>query len=314
MFDPFRKEEIRSLREKIAELEEENSKLLLQLEKRDEKTKKAVTTKQEAEREINEAQKRISTLEGELEKLKVETKSELSFRFSVNFAGNRFEDVLFLLDSMRSKLSTLITIYLAKDRTLENIPKDVFDLMESSSISQIEKINSSTGKVIFYDADNIVRLVILPVFPIQDTEYVIDIRFKTGPLKDSIHVEKILVINAHAGETFIGIMEAGAFIEHELIRSSVMGKHSKGGWSQKRFQSLVEEDIKHHADKVRDALHPIIEKNRDIQYIFAGGEGRLIKMILEGYEYPVVSKSIDPQAMSPQQVLKEIMSVRLYGL
>ena len=314
MFDPFRKEEIRSLREKIAELEEENSKLSLQLEKRDEKTKKAVTTKQEAEREINEAQKRISTLEGELEKLKVETKSELSFRFSVNFSGNRFEDVLFLLDSMRSKLSTLITIYLAKDRTLENIPKDVFDLMESSSISQIEKINSSTGKVIFYDADNIVRLVILPVFPIQDTEYVIDIRFKTGPLKDSIHVEKILVINAHAGETFIGIMEAGAFIEHELIRSSVMGKHSKGGWSQKRFQSLVEEDIKHHADKVRDALHPIIEKNRDIQYIFAGGEGRLIKMILEGYEYPVVSKSIDPQAMSPQQVLKEIMSVRLYGL
>ena len=314
MFDPFRKEEIRNLREKIAELEEENSKLSLQLEKRDEKTKKAVTTKQEAEREINEAQKRISTLEGELEKLKVETKSELSFRFSVNFSGNRFEDVLFLLDSMRSKLSTLITIYLAKDRTLENIPKDVNALMESSSISQIEKINSSTGKVIFYDADNIVRLVILPVFPIQDTEYVIDIRFKTGPLKDSIHVEKILVINAHAGETFIGIMETGAFIEHELIRSSVMGKHSKGGWSQKRFQSLVEEDIKHHADKVRDALHPIIEKNRDIQYIFAGGEGRLIKMILEGYEYPVVSKSIDPQAMSPQQVLKEIMSVRLYGL
>lgn len=314
MFDPFRKEEIRNLREKIAELEEENSKLSLQLEKRDEKTKKALTTKQEAEREINEAQKRISTLEGELEKLKGETKNDLNFRFSVNFTGNRFEDVLFLLDSMRSKLSTLITIYLGKDRTLENMPKDVFDLMESSSISHIEKINSSTGKVIFYDADNIVRLVILPVFPIIDTEYVLDRQYKTGPLKDRLHGEKILVINAHAGETFIGIMEPGAFIEHELIRSSVMGKHSKGGWSQKRFQSLVEEDIKHHADKVRDALCPIIEKNRDIQYVFAGGEGRLIKMILEGYEYPVVSKSIDPQALNPQQVLKEIMSVRLYGL
>ncbi|MCZ7397364.1 MAG: Vms1/Ankzf1 family peptidyl-tRNA hydrolase, partial [Candidatus Methanoperedens sp.] len=200
------------------------------------------------------------------------------------------------------------------DRTLENIPKDVFDLMESSSISHIEKINSSTGKVIFYDADNIVRLVILPVFPIQDTEYVLDKRFKTDPLKDSLQMEKILVINAHAGETFIGIMETGAFIEHELIRSSVMGKHSKGGWSQKRFQSLVEEDIKHHADKVRDALHPIIEKNRDIQYVFSAGEGRLLKMILEGYEYPVASKSIDPQALNPQQVLKEVMSVRMYGL
>ncbi|MBU4185096.1 MAG: hypothetical protein KKC23_02645 [Proteobacteria bacterium] len=82
------------------------------------------------------------------------------------------------------------------------------------------------------------------------------------------------------------------FVEHEIIRSSVMGKHSKGGWSQKRFQSLVEEDVRHHADKVRAALAPMMGKHKDIQYVIAGGEGKLIKIILEGYNYPLVIKSM----------------------
>jgi len=85
-------------------------------------------------------------------------------------------------------------------------------------------------------------------------------------------MDKTLVINAHAGETFVGIMENDVFIEHDVIRSSVMGKHSKGGWSQKRFQSLVEEDVRHHSDKVRTALGTLIGKHRDIECVIAGGK------------------------------------------
>jgi 6-phosphogluconate dehydrogenase len=92
-----------------------------------------------------------------------------------------------------------------------------------------------------------------------------------------------------------------------------MGKHAKGGWSQKRFQSLVEEDVKHHADKVRTALAPMIEKNRDLQWVIAGGEGKLVKMILEGYDYPVIMKSMDMFSNS-DQMLKDVMSLRLYGI
>jgi len=40
-------------------------------------------------------------------------------------------------------------------------------------------------------------------------------------------MDKTLVINAHAGETFVGIVEDDVFVEHEVVRSSVMGKHSK---------------------------------------------------------------------------------------
>ena len=79
--------------------------------------------------------------------------------------------------------------------------------------------------------------------------------------------------------------------------------------------ALVEEDIKHHADKVRALLDPMIAKNTDIQYIIAGGDGKLIKMISEGYNYPVVLKSMDAVLNgNVDQVLREALSLRCYWI
>ncbi len=315
MFDLFKKEEINSLKTRIAELEEENRKLLLQFEKRDEKTKKTIATKQEVDRELNEARQRISSLENDIQRLKKETSGELNFRFSGNLSMRRLEDIVFLLGSLQSKTATLISIYLAKNETLKDIAQDAVDQIESSDRVLIEKIDSSTGKAIFYDTEKIIKLVIIPVFPILHSEYALERQFNLQPLKNSLVSDRTLVINAHAGETFIGIVEADTFVEHDIIRSSVMGKHSKGGWSQKRFQSLVEEDINHHADKVRSALVPMIEKYKDIQYVIAGGENRLIKMIMEGHDYPLIMKSLDAVSKgNAEQMLREVMAVRWYGI
>ncbi|MDO8727553.1 MAG: Vms1/Ankzf1 family peptidyl-tRNA hydrolase [Candidatus Methanoperedens sp.] len=315
MLDLFKKDEINSLKAKILELEEKNNKLILQVEKKGDKTKKTVAARQEVDTELNEAKQQIRSLEDELAKLKTETKGELNFRFSENFSKNRLDDILFLLDSMQSKTATLITIYLAKDETPAIIPPDIATRINSSELALIEKIDSYTGKVIFYDTDRIIKLVMLPVFPILLSKYSLERRFDIETLKNSLKMDKTLVINAHAGETFIGMVEDDIFVEHEVVRSSVMGKHSKGGWSQKRFQSLVEEDVRHHADKVRIALDTLIGKHRDIECIIAGGEGKLVRMMLEGYDYPLIMKSMDPvSTKNAEQVLREAMAVRVYGI
>jgi predicted RNase H-like nuclease (RuvC/YqgF family) len=315
LFDLFKKDEINALKEEITRLEEENRKLLLRLEKKDEKAKRTVATKQKVDRELNEARQKVSSLESEIQKLKKETSGELKFRFSENISRNRFEDILFLLGSLQSVTSTLMTVYLAKDDALKSMVKDVVSRLESSDIYLIEKIDSSTGKVIFYDTDRIIKLVVIPAFPVTRSDYSLDRRFNTEPLKKSLTGEKALVVNAHAGETFIGIIEADTFVEHEVIRSSVMGKHSKGGWSQKRFQSLVEEDVRHHTDKVRETLLPMVGRHKDIQYVIAGGEGRLVKMVTEGYEYPLIMKSLEAVSKkNAEQVLREVMTVRVYGI
>ncbi len=315
MFDLFKKEEINTLKSRIAELEDENRKLLSRLEKKDEKTKKAASTKQEVDRELNGARQRLLSLENELQKLKKETPSGLSYRFSDILSKKKLDDVLYLLGSMRSRASTLITIYLTQDETVENVAKDLAGQIDSSSLYLMDKIGSSTGKAVFYDTDKVIRLVIVPNLPIKHPESAIDRQFNIEPLENTFESGTTMVLNAHAGETFVGIMEADTFVEHEVIRSSVMGKHSKGGWSQKRFQSLVEEDVRHHADKVRESLIPMIGKHKDIEYVVAGGEGKLMRMILEGYDYPLVIKSMDSIGKgNVDQVLREVMAVRWYGI
>ncbi len=315
MLDLFRKEEINALNSKIKSLEEENRKLSLLLTKKEDKTRKTVATKQEVDRELNEAKHLIQTLENEAQKLREETRGELNFRFSDNFSRNRLEDLLFLLGSMQSRTATLTSIYLSKDETLDNIPSEIAAHIRSPDRVLIEKIDSHTGRVIFNDASGIIKLVMLPVFPILHTECSLERRFNLELLKKCLECDKTLVINAHAGETFIGIVENDSLVEHDIIRSSVMGKHSKGGWSQKRFQSLVEEDIKHHADKVKAALDQMIGKHRDIKYIIAGGETKLVRMMLEGHDYPVIMKSMDAVSLhSAEQVLHDAMAIRVYGL
>lgn len=315
MFDLFKKEEINSLNAKILQLEEENRKLSLQLEKGGEKAKRTIATKQDVDRELNEARNKISSLLNEIQTLKKETSTELKFRFSQSLSRSRLNEILFLLGGMQSKIATLISVYLEKDKTLRDVAGDTLDLFDSSALPLIEKIESSTGKIIFYDTNRIVNLTIIPVFPILRSECVLSTQFDLEPLKNSLEYEKILVVNAHAGETLLGIVMADAFVEHEIVRSSVMGKHKQGGWSQKRFQSLVEEDIKHHADKVKAVLDLMLSKHKDIQYVIAGGDGKLIKMIVEGYDYPLLMKSVDAISKgNVEQVLREVMTARCYWI
>jgi len=315
VFDFFKKEEINALKSKIAVLEEENRKLSLQLEKKDEKTKKTIAIKQDVDKELNEAQSKISSLENVILKLKKETSSAFKYRFSESISRNRLEEIMFLLASIQSKNPSLITIYLAKDATLKDASKEFVDKIDASSQYLIEKIESSNGKIIFYDTNQMIKLLVIPFLPVSKSLYSLERQFQLEPLKKNLEYDKILVINAHAGETLAGIVERDSFVEQEFIRSSVMGKHKQGGWSQKRFQSLVEEDVRHHADKVKEALRQMIEKNKDIQYIIAGGEAKLIKMILEGVDYPLILKSMDAISKgNAEQALKDVFGVRWYGI
>lgn len=317
MLDLFKKEEINSLKQKISQLEEENRKLLLQLEKKDEKSKKTIAAKQEVDRELNEARNKISSLTNEIQTLKKETSQEFKFRLSERLSKNRLEEIIFSLSRYQSKISTLVTVYLEKDKTPADVApgQDLADLFDTCALHLIEKIESSTGKIIFYDTNRIVNLVIIPVFPVVRSEFVLNRQFDLEPLKNNLEYDKILVINAHAGETIIGIVESDIFAEHEIVRSSVMGKHKQGGWSQKRFQSLVEEDVKHHADKVRSVLERMRLEHKDIRYVLAGGEGKLVKMIMEGYDFPLVMKAMETiPGGNVDQVLRDVLAVRCYWI
>ena len=78
-----------------------------------------------------------------------------------------------------------------------------------------------------------------------------------------------------------------------MVESSVMGKHSKGGWSQKRFERLREEDVKAHVDLVVEKLEVMLGRYKPLlHYAVISGEESLVRQIASSIDLPLVERKL----------------------
>ncbi|MDD2439820.1 MAG: Vms1/Ankzf1 family peptidyl-tRNA hydrolase [Methanosarcinaceae archaeon] len=129
----------------------------------------------------------------------------------------------------------------------------------------------------------------------------------------------MLILLLHAGESFVGFApDLLAFESEELIRSSVKEKHTKGGFSQRRFERLREEDIAHHLEKVLKVVNKILEEKLEIDCVILGGDTQLIKEIEKRlpFELEILEKSMDLklERLCGKEVLSTVLSCRRYLL
>ena len=102
--------------------------------------------------------------------------------------------------------------------------------------------------------------------------------------------------------TFIGISNRETVIDYKVVRSSVKEKHTKGGMSQRRFERLRDEDIRHHAEKARGVFEALVDEYKDeLKMVVASGEHNLIEEITGAdseyrYPFPLLIRSIDTKA------------------
>lgn len=78
------------------------------------------------------------------------------------------------------------------------------------------------------------------------------------PLRELVEQDKwcVLVVNRELARIFVG--SPVGLREYDEMEDDVRGQHQKGGWSQRRFENTVEEDVEDHLKKVSDrvlALH-----------------------------------------------------------
>jgi peptide chain release factor subunit 1 len=68
--------------------------------------------------------------------------------------------------------------------------------------------------------------------------------------------------------------------EHDLqltgeFDDDVHGQHDQGGWSQRRYEESVEQDVHHHLDRVARALHTGVDHRQSFDRLILGGQGPL---------------------------------------
>ncbi|MDK2893178.1 Vms1/Ankzf1 family peptidyl-tRNA hydrolase [Methanohalophilus sp.] len=309
-------QEIETLQSRILEMEID----LRRLEKYERKLKVAVNDRQIVEEKLKAAHKKIETLEHELEKRR-KTEDEgisISQIELVNF--RRIQDIFGELSTLVGDKDQFITLIIPPDMGVKSFPqyRDIELLTDAKTLNIVSKIKTETGLILFYDRPGIIREIFLPPIPVIEPKFVVAEKFSTAGTEIPGENLQTLVVAAHAGESLLMVASADKEEKSRLVRSSVKSKHGKGGFSQRRFERLRDEDIVHHAEKVRQSLIEIAEETENIDYIILCGDILLAKEIIKGVNIPVspiirkIDAKIDPK--DPGKLLKELFAYRRYRL
>lgn len=291
MVDLFGK---KKLEERILELEAERDRLekeredlLRTLEKRDERIKRLSAAIQKANIALKAAEQRAAAARASpapAAEARAEPSEEQKPR-ARKLATREMDSLLERLHAIRSPREDLLAAYYAGP-----IPEDA--LLPDPLKKAASAIKSLRGGIILH-SPQLFSLLLVPPFPFKESHSHVGAAFFLDPIRDMIEAS-VLVVSAHAGDTFLGIsLSRDGFEAEELVQSSVMGKHSKGGWSQKRFERLREEDIKGHIDLVREKLEAMMVRYKPLlNYAVLSGEEALVRQIASSIDIPHVERAL----------------------
>ncbi len=290
MVDLFGKKKLEDrileLQAALAKQEDEKEELLHTLEKRDEKMRKLSFANQEANLALKAAEQKAAALSLTTASAQAATDAFDEQKPKARKLSSREMDLLReRLKACRSPKDDLLVAYYPGP-----VPVD------AELPQQIKKaasaIKSKRGGIILH-SPQLFTLLLIPPFPIQESLIREGSAFVLDPLEEMMDTP-VLVALVHAGETFLGVaLSREGFLAEEMVESSVMGKHSKGGWSQKRFERLREEEIKSHSDLVAERLAALMDKYKTLlKYAVLSGDESLIRQIAPAIGLLVVERSL----------------------
>ena len=283
------------LRDRIDALAEERDRLQAQLEAEAERRKAAVRDRQSAEEELNRLEDHVASLEGRLERVNDERDRPTFDRVTV-LSLEETEAQLEVLRSVRTTDEGAVTAVVH-----EEVPDDLKDPFGE----RWPAIRDAMPCVVVADAAGVIRGVFEPpIMPPPDLSW--DDRFaleRQWFLPTGRHTFVLVRADVFAVASYDGIEQ----LQLEGFESEVMGRHSKGGFSQARFERRREEQIEAHLDRCRDALSAF-----DLDRTIVVGDGRMIgRLGIDAVETAAVDASGTP-AEALGGAVHEFWRTRLY--
>ncbi len=274
---------VRELETGLQEMQKEKEDLLKTIERRDDKIKKLTSSLQEANVALKSTEKKVSPANVSMQQLKP---VEGQMPQGMKITPREFDRLLKRLSMLKSPEEDLLTAYMDGSESLPSVlPREAQRL--------IGALGFERGFAVMH-FPWLFTLVLKPPLPLTVNCSTLGGAFDTEPLEEIMETP-VLVVSAHAGDTFLGVaLNKNGFEAQELISSQVKEKHSKGGWSQKRFERLREEDIKNHIEDVKEKLGVMKGKYGSVvKFAVIGGDPALIKQIAPFIGLPAVSRRLE---------------------
>ena len=289
-----------------AALEREKEEFMRTLEKREEKIRKLTSANQEANLALKAMEQKVAAVS--LSPVAEADSGEEKLPRLWKPSKREMDMLLQRLKACSSPKDDLLVACFPGP-----VPEDVSLPLQAKKAALAVK--SQRGKIILY-YPQLFMLLLVPPFPIQESASWEGSTFQLDLFLEEAETP-VLVVSAHAGETFMGVaMSQEGFEVLEFVESQVKEKHSKGGWSQKRFERLREEDIKNHVDAVLQKLSMLLAKYGTIvKYAILSGDESLIRQIKPSIGLPIVERRLEPHDEKQlDSLLEEVYGFTCYRI
>jgi peptide subunit release factor 1 (eRF1) len=282
------------LKARIEDLEEENERLEAQLEAESRRRADAVSAKQTAEERTNRLEDRIADLEGQV--APESDTPEVGFRCEETLRGGRIEAVLSRLASFEGDPESVLTAYVD-----EGVP----DSLRETLGDRASLVSRATPCLVCADDAGVLAVALRP--PVAPEPFC---EWETTPTIDRswfVPTGRFALALVRSDTFAVGVYEDDERVSFEGFESDVKSDHSKGGFSQSRFERIRDEQIENHVEKCRETLDTI-ETDR----LYVVGDRRLIDEF-DADVTAAVDATGKPRA-ALEDAFADFWSVRLYGL
>jgi len=287
-----------ALKERIAELEDEKAALESQLEAEQDRRADAASARQDAEERVNRLEDRIAQLEGDLERSGADETGP-DFRGRETLRGARLGSVLDRLESLAADREGILTAMVAEGA----VPDPVADAVGDRA----GLVERAAPCLVVTDDAGLVSVALRP--PVAPEPFV--------TWSDAVELDRSwfeptgrhAVALVRADLFAIGEYDGRELLDSHGFESQVKGNHSKGGFSQARFERIRDDQIEAHLARCREAI-----EDRDAERLYVvGGAGAVAEFAEDAVATAAVDATGDPEdALSA--AVREFWSVPLYRL
>ncbi|MUW13755.1 hypothetical protein GJ633_03080 [Halorubrum sp. CBA1125] len=257
------------LKARIDELESENRHLERRVEAEEERRSDAVADRQRAERRVNELEHRIESLEERLDRT-TSDEATVEFRRVTDVRGDRLRDVLDRLRGVRSAdPEGLLTAFVPDD---DAVPETVSEWFGDRS----RLVRRAAPAVVVADDADAVSAAVSPALEPEPFDGWDDrFRLDEAWFRPTGRFAFALV----RSDTFaLGVYEGDDRVSFEGFTSDVKEAHSKGGFSQGRFERRREGQIDDH---LKEAGRSLAAVDSDVERVIAVGERSVLGEVRE---------------------------------
>ncbi|MDS0299488.1 hypothetical protein NDI76_12120 [Halogeometricum sp. S1BR25-6] len=288
------------LKARIEELEEENRHLERRAEAEEERRSEAASERQRAEEEVNRLEDRVTELEDRVSRLGGDEEAELDFRGTEDLRGERLSEVLARLESVATGPEGAFSAVVSED-----VPDEVEDAFGERSAL----IRRAGPCVCLTDDAGVVSVALdAPTPPDPFAEWNEAFRLERSWF---VPTEPVRVALVRSDLFALGVYDGDSLTLVDEVESDVMNAHSKGGFSQARFERRRDEQVDNHLDRATEAL--AAHENAAEGLVVLGERTVLGDFRATADRVATVDASGDPEE-ALREAVREFWTTRLYRL